>query len=167
MASSPAPESELLRQKTEVEADFSGGWVPRDVGTRRVLTDTAYAAARKIIDEGGWSGLDRVIIEAVRDGAQPGDALPPREARPFIDRMSDIEVILVGSSPHRCVAVLFSYDHFPGIRFGHRLPLPSENGAKHALIWLKEQIETGALHRMMRNPPAPDSAGITWTTWTA
>jgi hypothetical protein len=162
------PESKLLRQKAEVEADFGGGWVPRDVGTPRVLTDSAYAAARKINDEGGWSGLDRVIIEAVRDGAQPGDVLPPPEARPFIDRVADdTEVILVGSDRERRVAVLFSHEHFPGIRFGHRLPLLSEKGAKHALIWLKEQIETGALRRMMRNPPAPDDAGITWTTWVA
>lgn len=146
----------------KVEADFSGGWVPR----ARVLTEGAYAAARKINAEGGWSDHDRVILEAVRDGAQPGDTLPPREARPFIDRVADTEVILVGSGPERCVAVLFSHRHFPGIRFGHRLPLPSEPGGQHAMIWLKEEIETGALRRMMRSPPAPDNAGITWTTWT-
>jgi hypothetical protein len=28
-----------------------------------------------------------------------------------------------------------------------------------------EEIDTGALHRMMRNAPAADDAGIIWTTW--
>jgi hypothetical protein len=28
-----------------------------------------------------------------------------------------------------------------------------------------EEIDTGALHRMMRNEPAADDAGIIWTTW--
>jgi hypothetical protein len=28
-----------------------------------------------------------------------------------------------------------------------------------------EKIETGALHRMMQDPPAADEAGVTWTTW--
>jgi hypothetical protein len=28
-----------------------------------------------------------------------------------------------------------------------------------------EQIEAGALHQMMDNPPPGDSAGIIWTTW--
>jgi hypothetical protein len=28
-----------------------------------------------------------------------------------------------------------------------------------------EDIETGALHRMMNSRPTPDHAGITWTTW--
>jgi hypothetical protein len=30
-----------------------------------------------------------------------------------------------------------------------------------------EEIETGALHRMMQDQPAADSAGIVWTTWGA
>lgn len=28
-----------------------------------------------------------------------------------------------------------------------------------------EEIDTGALHRMMRTDPAADDAGIIWTTW--
>jgi hypothetical protein len=30
-----------------------------------------------------------------------------------------------------------------------------------------EEIETGALDRMMQDPPAPDDAGVIWTTWGA
>lgn len=49
-------------------------------------------------------------------------------------------------------------------RFGHRFPLnPSGEGDEK--IGLKEDIETGALHRMMNDPPVPDDAGIVWTTW--
>jgi len=28
-----------------------------------------------------------------------------------------------------------------------------------------EEIETGALDRMMQTPPPADTHGITWTTW--
>jgi hypothetical protein len=33
------------------------------------------------------------------------------------------------------------------------------------MIWLKEDIETGALDRMMGTHPSADSTGIVWTTW--
>jgi hypothetical protein len=39
---------------------------------------------------------------------------------------------------------------------------PRATGDAH--IWLKEEIETGALDRMMQTPPA-DETGIIWTTW--
>ena len=29
------------------------------------------------------------------------------------------------------------------------------------------KIDTGALDRMMQDPPAPDDAGVIWTTWGA
>jgi len=162
MTSSSASEAELLLQREQVEADFRDGWVPRDVDEPRVLTDSAYTAARKIVEEGGWTGLDRSTIQAVRNGARPGDPLP-QERKPFIDRVTNVQVIIIGSGPEGRVAVLFSHDHFPGIRFGHRLSLPSDRDARLALLWLKEQIETGALHRMMRDQPVPDDAGIIWT----
>jgi hypothetical protein len=128
----------LERQRAEIDADFRGGWV------------------------------DRAAIPAVRDGAQPGDPLPPLVHRPFIDRVADdAEVIVVGGGSRQNVAVLFSHEHFPGVRFGHRFPPNSEDGARHASIWLKEEIETGALHRMMRDNPPADNAGIIWTTWGA
>jgi hypothetical protein len=40
-----------------------------DAGQPRVLT----ADATSIVQQGGWTGLDRETIEAVRAGAQPGD----------------------------------------------------------------------------------------------
>ena len=53
-------------------------------------------------------------IEAVRAGAQPGDPLPPLQARPFIDRVTDTEMIITGRGPGRCVAVLLCHEDFPG-----------------------------------------------------
>jgi len=133
-------------------------------GQPRVLTEDAYAEARSILGHCGWTGLDQAAIQAVRDGARPGDPLPPLQSRPYIDNVTDAEVIITGSGPGRRVAVLFSHQHFPGVRFGHRFPLdPHAEGREQ--IWLKEEIETGALHRMMGNQPAVDDAGITWTTW--
>jgi hypothetical protein len=62
------------------------------------------------------------------------------------------------------VAVLFSHRDFPGARFGHRFP-PEPYGEGHETIWLMEEIDTGALHRLMRNEHSADDAGIIWTTW--
>ena len=73
-------------------------------------------------------------------------------------------MLLNGTGPGRRVAVLFSHAGFPGLRFGHRFPL-EPYAQDYESIWLKEEIDTGALHRMMRNQPRPDSGGIIWTGW--
>jgi hypothetical protein len=159
VTSQPDGDSELERQRIDIETSFRRGW--RAV-TGGVLTERQYAEARRVLDHGGWTGLDPATIDAVRDGAQPGDELPPPPPRPYIDHVSDAEVIITGTGEERCVAVLFSYRDFPGTRFGHRFP-PGDPALDK--IWLKEEIETGALDHMMANPPAPDSAGIVWTTW--
>jgi len=157
-------DSGLEQQRAAVETAFRGGWVPAGAGEPRALTERAHAEARKVLDHGGWTGLDHVTVQAVRDGALPGDSLPPLAPDPLIRDVTDTEVIIDGYGPARRVAVLFSYDHFPGVRFGHRFRLesPAENREP---IWLMEEIETGALDRMMQDPPAPGDAGIIWTIW--
>lgn len=158
------PEGELEPQRAAVDRAFRHGWgVPQDQRPR-VLTERTYAEARKVLDHGGWTGLDHVTMRAVRDGAEPGDSLPPRGPTPLIRHAMDTEVILQGDGPARRVAVLFSDVRFPGLRFGHRFRLesPAENREP---IWLMEEIETGSLDRMMQDPPVPDDAGIIWTTW--
>jgi hypothetical protein len=158
------PEDELEPQRAAVDHAFRHGWGPPQDQRPRVLTERTYAQARKVLDHSGWTGLDRVTIQAVRDGAEPGDSLPPRGPTPLIRHVTDTEVILHGDGPARRAAVLFSYGPFPRLRFGHRFPLesPAENRGP---IWLMEEIDTGALDRMMQDPPAPDHAGILWTTW--
>jgi hypothetical protein len=158
------PEGDLEFQRAAIDRAFRHGWASAEDGRPRVLTERAYAEARKVLDQGGWTGLDQATIQAVRDGAQPGDSLPPLQPRPFIDNVTDAEVFITGSGPERRTAVLISHEHFPGIRFGHRFW--REPGREtYEDIWLKEEIETGALHRMMQDPPAPDAAGVIWTTW--
>ena len=110
---------------------------------------------------------ERARIEALfRQGWMfQGPGCPPAPARqhlPFIKGVGgDAEVIITGRGTRRCVAVLFCHQSFPGVRLGHRFT----RADKHAPIWLMEEIETGALHRMMRAEPVPDEAGIIWTTW--
>jgi hypothetical protein len=99
---------------------------------------------------GGW-----IVDSPDRPAGQPEQRLP------FINGVCDAEVVITGDSARRCVAVLFNSQDFPGVRFGHRFT----PGDKHAAVWLKEDIETGALRRMMRARPAPDDTGIVWTTW--
>jgi hypothetical protein len=160
----PNSDPELEHQRAGIEAAFRDGWQPSDAGGSRVLTERAYAQARKIVDHGGWTGLDEATIQAVRGGAQPGAVLPPPQPRPFIRHVTDAEVVLDGSGPRRRVVVLFCHERFPGVRFGHRFPL-EPFGEGHEDIWLMEEIDTGALHRMMDDPPPADEGGIVWTTW--
>ena len=160
----PNSDPELEHQRAEIEDAFRQGWRPMTAGQPRALTERTYAQALTILSHGGWTGLDQATIHAVRDGAQPGDPLPPVQPRPYIARVTDTEVTITGRGPGRRVAVLFSHEDFPRARFGHRFPLePFAEG--HEKVWLMEEIETGALHRMMRNEPAADNAGIIWTTW--
>jgi hypothetical protein len=158
----------LEEQREAIEEDFREGWVPVEGHAPRTLSDAAYAEARTILDQGGWTGLDKATIEAVRGGAQPGDELPPLERSPFIRGVLDnAEVIITGEGAHRRVAVLFSHKDFPDIRFGHRFPPPEERGSAYGSIWLKEEIETKALHRLMlKRRPQPGN-GVIWTGWGA
>src|ERR1700761_4525797 len=119
---------------------------------------TELERQRAAIEAGFRGGLVRVSARA---------AAGPASRRPLIDGVgADVEVVIIdpGDEGHR-VAVLFSHQSFAGLRFGHRFPPPSSPTARYASVWLKEEIETGALNRMMREPPAPDDAGIIWTTW--
>ena len=153
MTQSRDGDTELELHRSKIEAAFRDGWS----GTR-VLTERAYAEALRILDHGGWTGLDQTTIESVRHGAQPGDLLPPH---PYISNVTDAEVIISGSGSERRVAVLFCYDAFPGVRFGYRFDWEQDDGGYERIL-LKEAIETGALDRMMRNPPAADEAGVIW-----
>jgi hypothetical protein len=168
LAVAPRPDSDpgLERQRVQIETSFRNGWRPPGAGEPRTLTGRACAEARNILDHGGWTGLDQATIQAVRDGAQPGDPLPPLQPDPYIDNVTNTEVIITGSGAGRRVAVLFSHQHFPGTRFRHRFPLDPD-GEDDGKIGLKGDIETGALDRMMNHPPAPDDAGITWTNSTS
>lgn len=160
-------QAELERQRAVIEADFRGGWIPAGAGQPRAPTAAAHAGESSFSAPDGraGTGLDHADNQAVRDDAQPGDPLPPRQCKPFIKGVSDdAEVIITGTGSWRYVAVLFSHESFPGVRFGHRFAPPPD---KHAPVWLMEEIETGALHRMMQDQPAADGAGIVWTTWGA
>lgn len=157
-------EGDLEAQRAAIDGSFRHGWQVTPEHRSPVLTERAYAEARKVLDQGGWTGLDPDTIQAVRDGTEPGDSLPPAEPRPLIRHVTETEVIIHGDAPARRVAVLFSFDPFPGVRFGHRFRLESPDENREP-IWLMEEIETGALNRMMQVPPGPDDAGIIWTTW--
>jgi hypothetical protein len=155
---------DLGRQRAEIEDTLHERWVPLQVSVPQVLTERACTQARKTPARGRRAWLDQSIIRAVSGGAQPGDPLPPLQPSPYIRGVTDTEVIITGRGPGRCVAVLFSHQGFPKARFGHRFPLEpfAEDREK---IWLMEELDTGALHRMMRDQPAADDAGIIWTTW--
>ena len=157
MTKSRDGDAELELHGCKIEAAFRNGWE-----RTRVLTERAHAEALRILDHGGWTGLDQATIESVRDGAQPGDRLPPRQPpEPYISHVTDAEVIISGSGLERRVAVLFCYDAFPGVRFGYRFDWEEDDGGYERIL-LKEAIETGAFDRMMRNPPAADEAGVIW-----
>jgi hypothetical protein len=88
----PSSETELEHQRARITAAFTEGWQPHGGAEPHVLTEQGYAQARKILDHGGWTGLDETTIQAVRNGAQPGAVLPPLPPRRFIDHVTDAEV---------------------------------------------------------------------------
>jgi hypothetical protein len=92
---------DLERQRAEIEDTLRERWVPLQVGEPQVLTERAYTEARKTPARGRRAWLDQSIIEAVRDGAQPGDPLPPRRPGTFFDRGTDTEVFIIGRGPGR------------------------------------------------------------------
>ena len=121
MAPGPDSEPELERQRAEIEAAFRERWPPPDAGNPRVLAVPAWAEARRGISHGGRTSLDQVTFEAVRNGARPGDRLPPRQPGRYTGDVTSTKVIITGEAPGQRVAVVFSHRHFPGIRFGHSL----------------------------------------------
>jgi hypothetical protein len=155
---------ELERQRAAIEDTFRERWVPHQPGEPQILTERACAEAHKTPARGRRAWLSQVIIEAVRDGAQPGDPLPPRRPGTYFDRGTDAEVIIIGRGPGRRVAAEFSHEDFPYARFGHRFE-PDPFGGHRQAARLVERIRAGALHQMMDNPPPADSARIIWTTW--
>ena len=106
--------------------------------------------------------MKRILIPAVAAALTVAGAYSEAQEQPTAGGAATpvSEVIITGTGSWRYVAVLFSHESFPGVRFA---PPPD----KHAPVWLMEEIETGALHRMMQDQPAADGAGIVWTTWGA
>ena len=68
------------------------------------------------------------------------------------------------SGPGRRLPFLTARAPSPGPRFGRGVP-PDPDGEARGKIWLKEDIEPGALTRMMQSQPPADETGIIWTTW--
>jgi hypothetical protein len=89
----------------------------------------------------------------------------PATREPYVDGFrEDFAVRTVGSDDDAHVVILFSHEMWPGTRFGHRFPPPIETDGYEG-VWRKEEVETGALARQMREHPRPDDDGIIWTIW--
>jgi hypothetical protein len=120
------------------------------------------------IDHGGWlNSQEKEYLQRLRDGARRGDPLPaaPASREPYVDGFrEDFGVRTVGSGDDAHVVILFSHEMWPGTRFGHRFPPPIETDGYEG-VWRKEEVETGALARQMREHPRPDDDGIIWTIW--
>ena len=74
----------------------------------------------------------------------------------------DFEVRIAGVGDDARVVVLFSHEHWSGVRFGHRFP-PADVADGYEYIWLKEEVETGGLGRLMGRRPHADGDGVVWT----
>jgi hypothetical protein len=118
---------------------------------------------------GSWlvSEHEYEYLGRLEAGGRLGDPLPaaPAKREPFITGIADdFEVRIASTGDHANVVVLFSHEHWPGVRFGHRFPPPDEADG-YEDIWLKEAVETGGLGRLMGRHPNPDGDGIVWTDW--
>ena len=126
------------------------------------------ARIEHVRDHGGWLNRDEMeYLQRSRAGAQRDDPLPaaPATREPYVDGFrDDFDVWIVGSDENAHVVILFCHESWPEIRFGHRFPPPDEADG-YEDVWLKEEVETGALARQMRQHPRPDDDGIIWTSW--
>jgi hypothetical protein len=75
MTPEPDNDPELERQRADIETAFRVRWLPLDVTKPRILTEHVHAEAHRFIDRGDGTWLDEAVIQAVRDGKQPGDTL--------------------------------------------------------------------------------------------
>jgi hypothetical protein len=102
-------------------------------------------------------------LQWLRAGGRRGEPMPAAPARrePLISGMKDdFAVVITEADGQAHVAVLFSHEQWPGVRFGHRF-VPDADG--YEVIWFDEYVSTGGLDRLMSRQPAPDQDGTIWT----
>jgi hypothetical protein len=164
------PGSELCEQQCRIREAFVHGRVTPARGPV-AFNKEQFARLERIRStvNGSWlvSAHEYEYLKRFEAGGRPGDPLPaaPAKREPFITGIADdFDVRIAGTGDHAHVVVLFSHQHWPGVRFGHRFPPPAEADG-YEDIWLKEAIETGGLYRLMDRHPNPDGDGIVWTDW--
>jgi hypothetical protein len=159
--------TDLCAQQRRLEKAFVHGGVSAARGPV-VFSEEQLARIEHVRDHGGLlNGQEHEYPQRLKAGGRRGDPLPAALAMrdPFINGIADdFEVRISGAGDYAHVVVLFSHEHWPGVRFGHRFPPPDEaDGYEH--IWLKEEIETGGLARLMSQQPQSDDDGIVSTDW--
>ena len=160
--SDDAQDTALEAQRREFDEAVHLDSVPTVAGAPRTLTTEQYERVTLILEHGGWHNPDEALVDAVRGGAQPGDSIPPSRPVPRFRGVRDIQVRIVGESDNRRVVVFFSHEAFPEVRFAYRCKPPGAD--RYELVWLQEEIATGALHRMMAyDSPEPAEDGVIWT----
>lgn len=142
---------------------------PGDVPRPRVVSEEEYEHVRKFSTRGRWGDMlnvDTVLWQAVKDGARPGDPIPPEPESPFVDGIFDVEVNVVERAGEEAVATFFSDHDFPGVRFAFLWSRPDRIANDwHAEedVWFQEEMNTGALRRAMQDgEPRPDGNGVVW-----
>jgi hypothetical protein len=153
-------------QHRRLKRAFVHGWVSpaRDPVT---FNEEQLARIEHVRDHGGWLNRQEAeYLQRLRDGARRGDPLPaaPPTREPYIDGCSeDFDVRIVGADDDaRGHSVLPRA--LAGAPFRSPFPAPNEADGYES-VWLKEEVETGALARQMLEHPGPDGDGIIWTNW--
>jgi hypothetical protein len=74
-------------------------------------------------------------------------------------RVTDVQVVGTADSPR--VHMCFQHENFSGALFAYEsMPAGVD---RHELVWLAEELATGALHRLMRDEqPLADKDGLIW-----
>jgi hypothetical protein len=155
----------IEEQRDRLEGAFVHGWVTPARGAV-TFNEEQLARLDEVCQNGGWTDkAESEYLRRLRAGGPRGAPLPaaPAAREPYIDGIGeDFEFRISTQAGQANVVVLFSHERWPGIRFGHRFPTPREADGYEA-IWLKEELETGALNRLMNGDQRPYNAEVIWT----
>jgi hypothetical protein len=155
----------IEEQRDRLERVFVDGLITPARGPVNFNEDQ-LARLDRVNQHGGWLNRDEhEYLQRLRAGGRRGEPLPaaPATREPYIDGIGeDFEIRIATQAEQVAVVILFSHERWPGIRFGHRFPPPNQADG-YEDIWLKEEVETGALSRLMDREPRPDDDGVIWT----
>ena len=142
----PAPAFRILSQE-DYDAVLN---YQREMQERAAQVHTGYFVSARC-------PVDDEVVDAINEGASPGDSVPAPRVHPLMSVFTDVDVRTAGVGDDEHLVMTFSVEGWEG-RFGYEF---SRDGAWYELADLDLFIDEGAIYREKRRS-VPDEDGILW-----